>query len=95
MVYTYLTLRTLKSIPFVIVPKKEQSEDYQFKVIVIKEQNWISYKGNHDSSFQTDKRTITAGVLELSSISLTQEIPGEKEDGLVYDTTRQMLQTLC
>lgn len=87
MVYTYLTLRTLKSIPFVIVPRKEQSEDCQFKVIVIKGQNGISYRGNHDSSSKTDKRTITAGLLELSSISRTQEIPGEKEDGLIHETT--------
>lgn len=33
------------------------------------------------------KRTITAGLLELSSISRTQEIPGEKEDGLIHETT--------
>lgn len=61
----------------------------------MKGQNGTAYRGNHDSSSKTDTRTITAGVLELCSISLTQEIPGEKEDRMIYDTTRQMLQTLC
>lgn len=61
----------------------------------MKGQNGTTYRGNHDSSSKTDTRTITAGVLELCSISLTQEIPGEKEDRMIDDTTRQMLQTLC
>lgn len=75
-------MRTSESIPLAIVSKKQQSEDCQYKVIIMKGYNGTAYRGKYYSDSKTDKGNTAAGALALCQtmgyISLRQEMLTEK-----------------